>query len=88
MGGLFGYIFGYIIAFNQELPGTIEQYAHSLGVAGLTAGIISGTLPIIIPYILMPQIMKISTIQRAVNSSSLLKKVVEFFGKKEENRSS
>jgi len=87
MGGLLGYAFSYISAYNQQLPGTIEQFAHGLGMAGLTAGIISGALPIIIPYILMPQIMKINTVQRVVNSSSVLRKVVGFFSKKEEDHS-
>ena len=85
MGALFGYLFGYLGAFSRELPTSIEQFAHSLGIAGLTAGIISGTLPILIPNVLMPLIMKNETIQRIVSSSRLLRKIVKFFSNKEEN---
>ena len=88
MGGLLGYVFSYLGAFNQELPGTIEQYAHGLGMAGLTAGIISGALPILIPYVLMPLIMKMEIVQKVVGSSRLLSKIVGFFSNKEENLSS
>ena len=88
MGGLLGYMFSYLGAFSQELPETIEQYAQGLGFAGLTVGIISGAMPILIPYVLMPLIMKIEIIQKIVRSSRLLSKIVEFFSNKEEDLSS
>jgi hypothetical protein len=83
MGGLFGYIFGYLGAYNQGIPKTVEQFALCLGVAGASAGIITGILGILVPYIIMPQIMKVQLMQKVVSSSRTLKKIVDFFSKKE-----
>ena len=88
MGGLFGYVFSYVGAVNQELPETIVQYAHSLGMAGLTAGIISGVMSILIPYILLPLIKKNEIVQKVINSCRLLNKIEKSFGNNEEDLSS
>lgn len=88
MGGLFGYVFSYVGAVNQELPETMVQYSHSLGMAGLTAGIISGVMSIIIPYILLPLIRKIETVQKVINSYRLFSKIEKSFGNNEEDLSS
>jgi hypothetical protein len=85
IGGLFGYVLSYLAAFGQELPKTMVQYAHGLGMAGLTAGIISGALPILIPHVLIPLIMKNRAIKRYVSSSRLLSKSVKSSSDKEED---
>lgn len=83
IGGLLGYVFSYLSAFNQLLPETTEQYAHSLGIAGLTAGIISGIMPILIPYVLMPMILKTKIVRKIARTSRILRKILEFFSNQE-----
>jgi len=34
MGAVFGYVFTYLAAYTHELPRTMQQYAHSQGIAG------------------------------------------------------
>ena len=72
MGAVCGYGFNYIRARDLDLPKTIEQYAQSLGYAGLTSGIIGGILSVIIPGFLLPILMRFKIVKRILDKLKTL----------------
>ena len=58
IGGFMGFVMSYITAKGQEIPSSIQQYSMSQGIAGLISGVMGGLLAIIVPYIIIPFVLK------------------------------
>ena len=72
-GIFFGYTINYLRAFGLELPETMREFAHNLGIAGTISAIIGAFMGVFVPYILMPFIMK------RVMKIRVVKKVRDWF---------